>query len=155
LHAGSIPARASTFSGADFREEIVLHLSLLAGYAPTSGSLVDPPGSSAVVAAVAWLQGTLLGTIATTIAIIAVSAVGFMMLAGRLNIRYGLTVILGSFILFGASTIVAGLRASLSGADRAPIVYAPQSPPPMVAPPPAPPPPANRDPYAGASVPSR
>jgi type IV secretory pathway VirB2 component (pilin) len=128
---------------------------LLAGYAPSSGSLVDPPGSSVVVAAVAWLQGTLLGTVATTIAIIAVSAVGFMMLAGRLNIRYGLTVILGSFILFGASTIVAGLRASLSGADRGPIVYAPQSPPPMVAPPPAPPPPANRDPYAGASVPSR
>jgi type IV secretory pathway VirB2 component (pilin) len=133
----------------------VLQALILASYGPASGSLVDPPGSSVIVAAVAWLQGTLLGTVATTIAIIAVSAVGFMMLAGRVNIRHGLTVILGSFILFGASAIVAGLRSSLSGADRAAVTYAPEPPPPMVAPPPAPPPPANRDPYAGASVPSR
>ena len=87
--------------------------------------------------------------------VLAVSAIGFMMLAGRVNIRYGLTVILGSFILFGASTIVAGLLSSLSGADRVASSTAPEAPPPMVAPPAAPPPPANRDPYAGASVPSR
>jgi hypothetical protein len=31
-----------------------------------------------------------------------------MMLTGRINWRYGVTVILGCFILFGASSIVAG-----------------------------------------------
>jgi type IV secretory pathway VirB2 component (pilin) len=124
-----------------------------AGYASTP--LTDPPGASVVVAAVMWLQGTLLGTIATTVAIVAVASVGLMMLAGRLNIRYGLTVIAGCFILFGASTIVAGIQSSLAGADRAPRQAMAERPPPMVAGPPAPPPPANRDPYAGASVPSR
>ena len=133
----------------------MLNALFLASSGPVSGALADPPGESVLVAAVAWLEGTLLGTIATTIAILAVSAVGFMMLAGRVNLRYGLTVILGCFILFGASTIVAGLQASLSGADRGPVAYAAEAPPPMVAPPPAPPPPANRDPYAGASVPAR
>jgi type IV secretory pathway VirB2 component (pilin) len=120
-----------------------------------SGPLLDPPGSSVIASAVLWLQATLLGTVATSIAVIAVSAIGLMMLAGRVNVRHGLTVILGCFILFGASTIVAGLMASLSGADRVARVDAPQAPPPMVAPPPAPPPPANRDPYAGAAVPAR
>ncbi|MBV9882956.1 MAG: TrbC/VirB2 family protein [Sphingomonadaceae bacterium] len=117
--------------------------------------LTDPPGSSAIVAAVAWLQGTLLGTIATTVAIIAVASIGLMMLSGRVNLRYGLTVIAGAFILFGASAIVAGLQATLSGVDRAPPPTRAEAPPPMVAAPPAPPPPANRDPYAGASVPAR
>ena len=133
----------------------MLHPLFLASYGPASGALADPPGASVLVAAVSWLEGTLLGTVATTIAILAVSAVGFMMLAGRVNLRYGFTVILGCFILFGASTIVAGLQASLSGADGVPVPYAAEAPPPMVAPAPAPPPPAYRDPYAGASVPSR
>jgi len=129
---------------------------LLAGYASTTGSLSDPAGSSVLVAAVAWLQATLLGTVATTIAVIAIASVGLMMLAGRVNIRYGLTVIAGSFILFGASAIVAGIQSSLAGAGLA---AAPPPSPAIAAPPPAPPPvppqPANRDPYAGASVPTR
>ena len=74
--------------------------------------LTDPPGASVVVAAVAWLQGTLLGTIATVAAVIAVASVGFMMLTGRINWRYGATVILGCFVLFGASSIVAGIHST-------------------------------------------
>jgi len=119
-----------------------------------SGSLADPAGSSVLVAAVSWLQGTLLGTVATTVAIIAVSAVGLMMLAGRVNVRHGMTVIAGAFILFGATTIVAGIQSFLAGAGAeaapAPIVAAAPPPPTL---PPAPP--ANPDPYAGASVPPR
>lgn len=72
----------------------------------------DPAGSGVLVSAVNWLQGTLLGTIATVVAVIAVASVGFMMLTGRINWRYGATVILGCFILFGASSIVAGLRSA-------------------------------------------
>jgi len=44
--------------------------------------------------------------------VIAVAAVGLMMLTGRINWRYGATVILGCFILFGAASIVAGIQAS-------------------------------------------
>jgi type IV secretion system protein VirB2 len=38
--------------------------------------------------------------------------VGFLMLSGRMNWRFGATVILGCFILFGAATIVGGIRAA-------------------------------------------
>jgi type IV secretory pathway VirB2 component (pilin) len=60
-----------------------------------------------------WIQGTLLGNVATAVAVIAVAAVGFMMLSGRMNWRFGATVILGIFILFGAATIVAGIRTAV------------------------------------------
>lgn len=128
---------------------------MILSYAPIS--LADSPaGSSVFVAAISWLQDVLLGTVATSIAVIAVAAIGFGMLTGRVNIRHGATVVLGCFILFGASTIVNGLRYAASGVggDTAPPVIA-------VAPPPSPPhvqptgAPAPYDPYAGASVPMR
>jgi type IV secretion system protein VirB2 len=75
-------------------------------------SLPDPQGSGVLVSAVTWLQGTLLGTVATVSAVIAVATVGFMMLTGRINWRKGVTVILGCFILFGASSIVAGIHST-------------------------------------------
>lgn len=76
--------------------------------------LADPEGSGVLVSAVQWLQGTLLGTAATVVAVIAVATVGFMMLTGRINWRYGATVILGCFILFGAASIVAGIQSTAS-----------------------------------------
>lgn len=77
----------------------------------------DPAGSGVLVSAVNWLQGTLLGTIATVVAVIAVASVGFLMLTGRINWRYGVTVILGCFILFGASSIVAGIQSTATYAQ--------------------------------------
>jgi len=76
------------------------------------GGLADPEGSGAVISAVRWLQGTLLGTVATVVAVIAVATVGLLMLTGRINWRYGATVILGCFILFGAASIVAGIQST-------------------------------------------
>ena len=70
----------------------------------------DPAGSGPITGAVDWLQGTLLGNVATAVAVIAVAAVGFMMLTGRVNWKYGATVVLGLFILFGAASIVGGIR---------------------------------------------
>ena len=75
-------------------------------------AMADPQGSGVLVAAVRWLQGTLLGPIATAVAVIAVATVGFLMLTGRINWRYGLTVVLGCFILFGAASIVAGIQST-------------------------------------------
>lgn len=78
-------------------------------------SLADPAGSGVLVSAVQWLQGTLLGTLATVVAVIAVASVGFLMLTGRMNWRYGTTVVLGCFILFGAASIVAGIQYTATG----------------------------------------
>jgi type IV secretory pathway VirB2 component (pilin) len=72
----------------------------------------DPRGSGPIVAALGWLQGTLLGNVATAVAVMAVAAVGFMMLTGRLNWRFGATVIIGCFILFGAGAIVSGIQSA-------------------------------------------
>ena len=72
----------------------------------------DPQGSGPIVAALGWLQGTLLGNVATAVAVMAVAAVGFMMLTGRLNWRFGATVIIGCFILFGAGAIVTGIQSA-------------------------------------------
>ena len=72
----------------------------------------DPAGSGPIVAALGWLQGTLLGNVATAVAVMAVAAVGFMMLTGRMNWRFGATVIIGCFILFGAGAIVSGIQSA-------------------------------------------
>lgn len=72
----------------------------------------DPTGSGPIINALSWVQGTLLGHVATAVAVIAVAMVGFMMLTGRINWRMGATVVLGCFILFGATTIVAGIQAA-------------------------------------------
>ncbi len=75
----------------------------------------DPQGSGPIVAALGWMQGTLLGNVATTAAVIAVAVVGLMMLTGRMNWRFGATVIVGCFVLFGATAIVSGIRSAAMG----------------------------------------
>jgi type IV secretory pathway VirB2 component (pilin) len=74
---------------------------------------------SVVVDAIAWIQATLLGSVATGVAVLAVAFVGFGMLAGRLDWRTGARVVIGIFILFGAPMIVQGLRDAVSGDGRA------------------------------------
>ena len=83
--------------------------------ASAQDSYSDPSGSGPIVGALQWLQGTLLGTAATVVAVIAVAVVGFLMLAGRMNWRYGATVIIGCFILFGAASIVGGIQSTAGG----------------------------------------
>lgn len=81
----------------------------------TGAVQANPAGSGPINAALGWIQGTLMGSLATTAAVIAVAVVGLMMLTGRIDWRRGLTVILGAFILFGAATIVAGIRGVAAG----------------------------------------
>lgn len=120
-----------------------------------SASLADPVGSNALGAAVLWVEATLLGTFATTLAIVAVALLGFAMLNGRIHYRRGATVILGCFVLFGAKSIASGLvgiasgGAGVAGETAAGV---PESPLDNLAKPPASPPRAIDDPYAGASV---
>ena len=91
---------------------LALPLVFLASPAIAQYAAPDPSGSGPIVGAVNWLQGTLLGNVATAVAVIAVAAVGFMMLTGRLNWRLGATVIIGCFILFGSAAIVSGIQST-------------------------------------------
>lgn len=88
---------------------------ILASAPAFAAGQADPQGSGPIVAALMWLQGTLLGNVATAIAVIAVAMVGFMMLTGRMNWRFGATVIIGCFILFGAGAIVSGIQSAAAG----------------------------------------
>ncbi|CAN5192590.1 TrbC/VirB2 family protein [soil metagenome] len=90
-------------------------LAMLASTAQAQSTQLDPQGSGVILNAVTWLQGTLLGNVATALAVIAVGATGLMMLTGRIDWRRGATVILGCFIVFGAAAIVAGVRSVAGG----------------------------------------
>jgi type IV secretory pathway VirB2 component (pilin) len=117
---------------------------------------LEQPGGVALVSAVRWVEGVLLGPVATAVAVIAVAGLGAMMLGGRIDVRRGARVILGCFILFGAAAIAESLE-RLAGSGP---LFAP-SPAPVAAAIPDEPPPArslvagNPDPYAGASLPAK
>lgn len=115
----------------------------------TISSLSDAPASSSLLGAVSWLQGVVLGPVATAIAVIAVAWIGMLMLLGRLDVRRGLAVIAGCFVLSGASAIANGIRGAVGGAD----VAAANVPRALAPPPQVPPLPRNADPYAGAALP--
>jgi type IV secretion system protein VirB2 len=107
---------------------------------------------SVFAAALAWLQDTLLGSVATSIAIVAFVVIGLQLMSGRIHQRRAIEVVLGCFIIFGASSIASGLITALHGEGEQPPPTSPLSPTqPVAALPPAP----VYDPYAGAAVPPR
>ncbi|MDE2404405.1 MAG: TrbC/VirB2 family protein [Sphingomonadales bacterium] len=102
-----------------------------------------------MAAAVDWMVALLSGRLGTSIAVIAFAWTGYLMLQGRFAIRESAKVVLGSFLLFGASAIAHGLVqfAQREGATR---TSAAAVSPASVAAPPKP----HFDPYAGASLPN-
>jgi type IV secretion system protein VirB2 len=114
-------------------------------------SLTNPPPVSVIGGAISWVSDLLFGPLATAIAIIAIAWIGFAMLSGRIDIRRGLCVVFGCFLLFGARGIAEGLRSATTSEGIALDSSVP--PPPVYA---KPAPAANSangyDPYAGASV---
>lgn len=96
---------------------VAMGLLVLAAAHPALAQTVtlDPQGSGAITGAMAWIQGTLLGSVATAVAVIAVASVGLLMLTGRMNWRFGATVVIGLFILFGSAAIVGGIKGVAEG----------------------------------------
>jgi type IV secretion system protein VirB2 len=114
-------------------------------------SLSDPPSTSAVSAATGWISDLLFGPLATAIAVIAIAWIGIAMLSGRIEIRRGLSVVFGCFLLFGAKGIAEGLRSSATVESASPVATAP--PPPTFQKSQSSPNKSDAyDPYAGASV---
>ena len=105
--------------------------------------------TASLATAVAWTQQLILGSLGTSVALLAVASIGFMLLQGRLAVVAGARVIVGCFVLFGAPLIARSLIVVVRG-DRSPgLVQIPQPPQPI----PVPLKPPQFDPYAGASVP--
>ncbi len=104
----------------------------------------------ALVSAVDWVAGLLLGTAGTALAVLAVAALGFIMLSGRLPVRRGASVIVGCFIIFSAGGVATGLLAAATRSAERPhaAIAAPQP-----AYTPSVPKAEAYDPYAGAAVP--
>lgn len=119
---------------------------------PSPGpALSDPTGATPLADAALWVQHALLGTTATSVAVIAIAATGFLALTGRIDLRRGATTVVGCFILFAAPAMAAALIDLWS--VRAPPARSVPGPGLDPAIPPAPPPPPSvYDPYAGASV---
>ena len=107
--------------------------------------------NAAIPAAVECAVGTLLGSVSTGVAMLAVAFLGLGMLFGHLDWRTVTRVVLGLFILFGATGIARELASLAQGGEDAetrqfanhsnpdqPSVYDNE---------------AIADPYAGSSVP--
>lgn len=103
------PARTRTLPS------LAVVLAGMASPALAQTAQTDPAGSGPILGALQWVEGTLLGNLATTAAVIAVAVVGLMMLTGRIDWRRGVTVVIGAFIVFGAVAIVAGMRSLATG----------------------------------------
>lgn len=114
----------------------------------TTASNATPP-TSAISASVGWIEDLLLGSIGTSIAVIAVALLGIQLLFGRTSPKAGLRIFLGCFILFGAPKIAAGI---VSAARTGPAVIN-RAPALGTAPPSGKP--RAFDPYAGAATPVR
>ena len=98
-----------------------------------------------------WINGTLFGSLAIGLSVIAVAIVGFIMLSGRFPVRRGLQVIVGCFILLGAPVIAASFT-GLWQDTGAPPEALPTTAAAELSKPRADLPPAQYDPYAGASL---
>lgn len=83
---------------------------------PTSAQSItpDPSGSGVIANAVNWLTGTLLGNVATGVAVLAVAIIAILLMTGRMEWGRAALVVIGIFVLFGAVTIVTGIR-SITG----------------------------------------
>ncbi|MDZ4139887.1 MAG: TrbC/VirB2 family protein [Erythrobacter sp.] len=82
---------------------------LMLALTPSAAFAQTAQGDDPITNALRWMQNILLGPVATSLAVMAVAGVGFMMLTGRMNWRYGGTVIVGVFIIFGAPRLVASI----------------------------------------------
>ena len=116
----------------------------------TTGSLLEPSPQSVLTRATLWVENLAFGSIATTIAVLAVAMTGMLLLSGRIDWRRGATVILGCFILFGARSIAQAFQAD-SGLPAIDSITTVPPEPPIIAPQPAQP--RIYDPYAGAATP--
>jgi type IV secretory pathway VirB2 component (pilin) len=90
-----------------------------------ASSLFAAPPAGVLPTAAEWVTGTLFGSVATILCVLAIAFVGLMLMSGRFVVRDAARVVIGCFVLLGAPLIAAGLRAAADDASNAPPVVAP------------------------------
>lgn len=82
---------------------------------------LNASGASAIILATSWLTSEPLGSFVTSIAVIAIATMGLLLLFGRIDIRRAARLLVGCFVVFGASAIARGIFDAVSvspgGAD--------------------------------------
>lgn len=73
---------------------------------------------SSIYGALSWLEGVLFGPIASAIAVLAIVAMGFVLLSGRIDVRRAARLLFGCFIVFGASALAQGILGTFSPRDN-------------------------------------
>lgn len=76
-------------------------------------SLLDAPTNSAIGEAAQWFSNLVSGSLAQGLAVLGFGLLGFLLLGGKLPLRRAGSVVIGTFLLFGAPVIAAGLLTSL------------------------------------------
>lgn len=112
--------------------------------------MTHAPSSDGIGVAVRWIESLMLGSLATVIAVLAIAALGLLMLEGRLDRSQSARAILGCFVIFGAPLIATGLLGTITTAPSVTVRASAEA---EVIPPPPPRPPERYDPYAGAALP--
>lgn len=74
------------------------------------GSLFDNDPSSPLTTGTGWIVQLLTGTLATTLCVIAIALLGYLMLIGRFRVIGGFRVVLGCFIVLGSAQIAAAIN---------------------------------------------
>ena len=108
-------------------------------------SLFDAPAGPVLTTASNWVTGTLFGSLATALCVIAVAFIGLRLMMGHMAIRDGFRIVLGCFVLLGAPLIALGML-RVAGSPEPPVVAAAAAP--VLPEVPTPP----YDPYLGASI---
>lgn len=110
---------------------------------------------TAIAAAAHWFTALLTGPLVTALLVVAVALFGTGMLFGRLSLRRGMEVVIGCFVLAGATEIAGSIMQPVKGAafpalPSATVVVDEQALPPLGPEPGQRPPSGNPfDPYAG------
>lgn len=83
-------------------------------------SLFDAPVEPVTGNAGDWLGGLLAGELVSALCIVAIAMLGVLMLGGRLPVRTGLKVVIGCFLLLGASLVAGGLQGAARNTSGGP-----------------------------------
>ena len=94
------------------RGKAVLSLALLATTIVLVPELAYAQSAAPVEGILEWFVGVLQGSVARSLAIIAVCFLGFLFLTGRMAWQGAISIVIGIAIIFGASELVDAMKAA-------------------------------------------